>query len=612
LREGERLLGLKKQGVRIAPTLSYEKADKGYQQQLDEYNKRKSEMEKQSLSGAPSPYFERFAAGTGLADEAAGLGAGLGAVLQGKEFSPAYQMARDAATREIQQLRQSQEGYQSLLGGAAELAGGVGTAIAPTGALSRMRTLSQLSPAARVLLGETVTGAGIGALQADPNQRLRGAITGAVVAPVSAATGAFGQKVSSRIIGGLPPSVAPMSRQLLQEGIVPTPGQIGQEVGGVLGEQVSKLEQAATSVPILGPAIKTRRNEGIEAANLAAARKAVEPIGGRDLLTQTGLALRDQIDALTSQAYTNALAPMRLVADATFNKAKTKIVSKLNKIGTTASEPMKAVKSVWETRVQPFIGTNGEITGEGLQAIKQGLVTERALLKTQAGGKQATDIIDELDRALFDGLAQRQAPGLYVTYKNADKAFRNSKIVTKAITAAERTPGSPGIFTPSQLATQIVSSEKKYGPSQLGGAGGLSEAMTTVLPQTLADSGTASRAGVMAAFGGPGTLGGTLGAAIGGVPGALIGTGIGLGTSALAALPYSRFGNKLIANTLLGQRSPAVSNLMNYLAKNTQLGRQVGSAAGLDYVAPEQDFSNMPMVLTPAQQRLINVRSGGK
>lgn len=612
LKEGERLAGLKSQGVRIAPALSYEKADKGYQQQLDEYNKQRAKMEKESLSGAPSPYFERFAAGTGLADEAAGVGAALGAILQGKEYSPAYQMARDAATRRIQQLREGQEGIAGFLGGAAELAGGVGTAVAPAGAIARARTLSQLSPAARVLLGETVTGAGIGALQADPNQRLRGAVTGAAIAPVSAATGAFGQKVSSRIMGGLPSSTAPMSRQLLQEGIVPTPGQIAQEIGGIRGEQIANLEQAATSVPLLGPAIKTRRNEGIEAANIAAARKTVEPIGGADLINQTGLALKAQLENLTDQAYKNSLTPMRLVADTTFNKAKSKIVSKLNKIGPSSSDPMKDVKGVWESRVQPFIGANGEITGDNLQAIKKGLATERALLKVKAGGKQATDIIDEFEQALFDGLAKRQAPDLYEAYRNADKAFRNSQIINKTIKAAIARPGDPGVFTPGQLATKVAASEEKYGPSVLGGAGGLSEAMTTVLPQTLADSGTASRAGMMAAFGGPGTLGGTVGASIGGPMGALIGAGLGLGAAGLAALPYSRVGNRLIANTLLAERPAAVSNLMNYLSKNTQLGRQVGSAAGLDYVAPEQDFSNMPMVLTPAQQRLINVRSGGK
>lgn len=609
LREGERLLGLKKQGVRIAPTLSYEKADKGYQDQLDEYNKQRAKMEEESLSGAPSAYFKRFAAGTGLADEAAGLGAGLGSVLQGGEFKSAYELARDAATRDIQQLRASQEGLAGFLGGAAELAGGVGTAIAPAGAISRARTLSQLSPAARVLLGETVTGAGIGALQADPNQRLRGAVTGAAIAPVSAATGALGQKLTGRIIGGLPADVAPMSRQLLREGIVPTPGQIGQEVGGLTGGLVSVGEQAATSVPLLGQAIQQRRNEGILAANLAAARKSVEPIGGAEKLTETGLALREQIETLVGDAYRNALTPMRLVADVSFNKAKNKIQTQLRKIGPNSSEPMRDVKGVWESRVQPFIGRNGEITGENLQAIKQGLAAERALLKVKAGGKQATDIIDEFDRALFDGLAKRQAPDLYAAYQNADKAFRNSKIVTKAITAAEKTPNAPGIFTPSGLASQIGISERKYGPSELGGAGGLSEAMTAVLPGKLPDTGTASRGAMLSMFGlgAPSALGASIGGVVGGPAAALIGTGLGLASS----VPYSKIGNKMIANTLLADRPAAVSSLMDYLAKNTQLGRQVGSAAGLDYVAPEQDFSNMPLVLTPAQQRLINVRSGG-
>lgn len=611
--EGQRLAKAKSEGALITGKINYQKADESYAKQLDEYNRRQAEMEagtiRASLFGQESPYAKRFAAGTGLADEAAGLGAGIGAVLQGREFSPAYQMARDAATRQVQQLRQE----QGALGTLAEVAGGVGAASVPAGAISRARTLSQLSPVARAVLGETAAGATLGALEAAPDQRLRGALVGGSLAPAFAATGQVGQRVANRIISGLPAEAAPMSRQLMREGITPTPGQIGQETGGVFGTQISKLEQAATSVPVLGPTISTRRNEAITDANLAAARRAVADIqGAPEKLTETGLALRDQIELITADAYREALNPMRLKADTAFNRQKKAITSRLAKIGPDASEPMKAVKSIWETRVQPFIGTNGEITGEGLQAIKQGIVAERALLKAKAGGKQATDILDDLDDAIFNGLAKRQAPDLYDAYQNADKAFRNSKIVTKAITAAERTPGSPGIFTPSQLASQVIASERKYGPSALGGSGGLSEAMTTVLPQTLADTGTASRGAMLAAFGGPGTLGGALGAAIGGPVGALIGTGAGLGAAGLAALPYSRVGNKMIAKTLLSERPAPVTALSNYLSSNPQLVRSVGLSTGLDYLSPEQNFSNRPALLTPEQQALINVYAGGR
>lgn len=614
LAEGNRLFNAKKDGKPIAGAISYQKADQTYQNQLDEYNKQRAKMEgetiRASFFGQESPYAERFAAGTGLADEAAGLGAGIGAVLQGREFSPAYQLARDAATRRIQQLRGEQEGLAGFFGGAAELAGGVGTAVAPAAALARTRMLSQLSPTARLLLGETATGTALGAAEAAPGQRVRGAIIGGTTSPAFAATGSLGQRFTNRLVQGLPADVAPQSRMLLKEGIVPTPGQIGQETAGTFGRLVSTGEQAATSVPVLGQAIEQRRNEGILASNLAAAKKAVQPIGGADALTETGLALRDQLETLIGNAYSNALTPMRLVADKQFNAAKSKIQAKLSKIGPAASEPMKAVKDVWSSRVQPFIGANGEITGENLQAIKQGLATERALLKTKAGGKQATDIIDEFDKALFDGLAQRQAPELYQAYRNTDKAFRNSKIVTKAITAAERKPGAPGIFTPSELASQVIASEKKYGPSELGGAGGLSEAMTAVLPKTLPDTGTASRAAMLSMFGlGTGTIGGGLGL-LAGNP--IVGAGLGLGAAGLASLPYSRLGTKAIAKTLLGERPAAVTALSDYLARNPQLGRSVGMASGLDYITPEENFSNRPAMLTPEQQALINVYSGGR
>lgn len=607
LAEGNRLFNAKKEGKPIAGAISYQKADATYEKQLDERNKQLAKMEAESLAGAPSPYFERFAAGTGLADEASGLGAGIGAVLQGREFSPAYQMARDAATRRIQLLREQ----QGALGMAAELAGGVGAAAAPAGAIARARTLSQLSPAARAILGETAAGAALGAAEAGPDQRLRGALVGGATSPAFAATGAVGQRIANRLIQGLPAGTAPMSRQLMREGIVPTPGQIGQETGGRFGREVALREQAATGVPIVGPAITERRNEGILAANLAAGRRSVSSLGeqAQGGITETGLALREQLDAATGAAYDAALQPMQLVTDTQFKQAQRKINAKLGKIGANDPEALRSVKNIWRDNVAPFIDSNGQISGENLQAIKRSIQAERSKIEQLPGSKGAVDIIDGIEGALFDGLAKRQAPALYDAYKAADKAYRESRIVTNAITAAETKAGSPGVFTPSGLAGKVRQSEAKYGPSDIGGAGGLSEAMTTVLPATLAESGTSARTGMMSLLAGGGGTGGALGAMVGNP---MLGAILGLGTAGLASLPYSRLGTKAIAKTLLGERPAAVTALSDYLARNPQLGRSVGMAAGLDYITPEQDFSNRPAMLTPEQQALINVYSGGR
>lgn len=611
LAEGNRLFNAKKEGKPIASAISYQKADATYEKQLDEYNKRRSEMEagtlRASLFGAQSPYFERFAAGTGVADEASGLGAGLSAVLQGREFGSAYEMARDAATRRVQLLREQ----QGALGMAAELAGGVGAAAAPAGAIARARTLSQLSPAARAILGETAAGAALGAAEAGPDQRLRGALVGGATSPAFAATGAVGQRIANRLIQGLPAGTAPMSRQLMREGIVPTPGQIGQETGGRFGREVALREQAATGVPIVGPAITERRNEGILAANLAAGRRSVSSLGeqAQGGITETGLALREQLDAATGAAYDAALQPMQLVTDTQFKQAQRKINAKLNKIGANDPEALRSVKNIWRDNVAPFIDSNGQISGENLQAIKRSIQTERSKIEQLPGSKGAVDIIDGIEGALFDGLAKRQAPTLYDAYKAADKAYRESRIVTNAITAAETKAGSPGVFTPSGLAAKVRQSEAKYGPSDIGGAGGLSEAMTTVLPTTLAESGTSARTGMMSLLAGGGGTGGALGAMVGNP---MLGAILGLGTAGLASLPYSRLGTKAIAKTLLGERPAAVTALSDYLARNPQLGRSVGMAAGLDYITPEQDFSNRPVMLTPEQQALINISLGNR
>lgn len=607
LAEGNRLFNAKKEGKPIAGAISYQKADATYEKQLDERNKQLAKMEAESLAGAPSPYFERFAAGTGLADEASGLGAGIGAVLQGREFSPAYQMARDAATRRIQLLREQ----QGALGMAAELAGGVGAAAAPAGAIARARTLSQLSPAARAILGETAAGAALGAAEAGPDQRLRGALVGGATSPAFAATGAVGQRIANRLIQGLPTDVAPKARMLMSEGIVPTPGQIGQETEGLFGREVAKREQASTGVPFVGAAIQERRNEGLLAANLAAGKKAVSALGegAQSRITETGLKMINQLNDVTDDAYDAALKSMQLVADTQFKQAERKITSKLNKIGQDDPMALREIKKIWRDNVSPFIDSTGKISGDNLQAIKRGLKEERSKIEPMAGSKSALDIIDSIEGALFDGLAMRQAPDLYQAYRAADKAYRESRIVTDAISAAQTKSGSSGIFSPAQLAAKVRASEKKFGPSDFGGSGGLSEAMVDVLPETLAESGTASRLGMMGLLAGGGGTGGALGAMVGNP---MLGAILGLGTAGLASLPYSRLGTKAIAKTLLGERPAAVTALSDYLARNPQLGRSVGMAAGLDYITPEQDFSNRPAMLTPEQQALINVYSGGR
>lgn len=612
LSEGNRLLNAKKEGKPIAGAVSYQKADATYEKQLDEYNKRLAKMEGETLRasvfGQESPYATRFAAGTGLADEASGLGAGLGAVLQGGEFGPAYEMARDAATRRVQLLREQQSGLQGALGMASELAGGVGTAVAPAGAISRARTLSQLSPTARALIGETVTGAGLGALEAAPDQRLRGAVIGGGASPVFAGVGAAGQRLGNVIVGGLPAGSAPMSRQLLREGIVPTPGQIGQETGGRIGREVSLREQAATSAPFIGPAIAERRNESILAANLAAGRRSLSAIDAQDQATETGLALRNQLDQAVSDAYDAALQPMRLQVDAPFRRAQRTINNRLNRINQNDPTAMREIRNIWQDYVAPFIEPNGRISGQNLQAIKRSIQEQRNMIEQMPGAQGALGVIDDIENALFDGLARRQAPDLYDAYRNADRAYRESRIVTNAITSAETRPGSPGIFTPSQLATQVRASERKFGPSDIGGAGGFSEAATTVLPATLAESGTTPRSGMMSLLTGGGT-GGAIGAMLGNP---ILGGVLGLGAGALASVPYSRVGNRLIANTLLAPRPAALNSLSTYLARNPQLGRSVGMAAGLDYVTPEQDFGGRPSMLTPEQQALINIYAGGR
>src|SRR5690606_30528084 len=93
------------------------------------------------------------------------------------------------------------------------------------------------------------------------SQAKRGAISGAIAAPVTAAL--------SRVIQ---PKTSADVRALMSEGVTPTPGQI-------LGKGWRTAEEKLKSVPLLGSAIRGAEQRSIEQFNRAAVNRSLAPIG---------------------------------------------------------------------------------------------------------------------------------------------------------------------------------------------------------------------------------------------------------------------------------------------------------------------------------------------
>lgn len=518
--------------------INYAASDAAYNAALDERNRRLEEL------GQDSGLLSRAASGTGITDELAGVTA---AATGGD-----YTIARDAENRRLEQMRAS----QGVPGYLAEGGGALVSSLPFVGAAERLPAF--IGNFGRAAIGDAAFGAGYGAAAANPGDRLGGAATGSLVAPLGTAGGTAAGKVIGATIGGV---TAPVSQRLSAMGARPTIGQIARERGGMFGNTIGRLEDYLTSVPVLGSAINARRVEGLEGFNQAAFNQAVEGIPGD--VSGFGRQAIDQANMAVSNAYDASILPMRLQADPQLANA---LANARNAVSRDVPDTLRGVvDNAYETSIRPFIGPNGEISGEGLQAIKQGLDQEIADLKGVPGGKAARDNLRKAKGAVFD-LAERQEPDLFKGYRAADKAFKNVQTVTKAAESASGRAGEPGLFTGAQLANAAKASERKYGPSPLRD---LAEDATRILPSQVPDSGTTGR--LLAA----GLAGGAAGAGsyyLDPATGALI---------AAATLPFTRPGQAALRSLAIGNRGPTATAIGDALKKRAYVGGMFGAPLAL-------------------------------
>src|SRR3546814_15693041 len=90
--------------------------------------------------------------------------------------------------------------------------------------------------------------------------------------------------------------------------------------GGVVGRTIQGIEDKLESVPLLGDAIRQRRQEGYEAFNQAAFRDALEPINAQVQGTVGGDAIEQAQDAV-SQYYGDTLSGVRLARTPAFDES---------------------------------------------------------------------------------------------------------------------------------------------------------------------------------------------------------------------------------------------------------------------------------------------------
>lgn len=365
------------------------------------------------------------------------------------------------------------------------------------------------------------------------NQLMTGGIIGAATGPIGLLAGR-----------AIAPRISPNVRTLEAAGVEMTPGQI-------IGGTTRRVEDAATSVPILGDQIRAAQRNSLETFNRGAANRALEPIGeaipaatapGREMVQETG----DRISQAYNRAYASA-QPFR--PDQQF-------ASDIQQIGQQFLTPNSrntfaaAMQNDVISRIQ---AAGGQIDADTFRAIKTEL-GNRARQYAASQEPHNQEVAQAFGQTLeaLHGLMARTNPQTAPLLRNADAAFATNVRVEGA---AGRVAATDGIFTPAQLSGAVRSADRsvRHGQYARGNAllQDLSDAGRDVLPSTVPDSGTGSRL--------------MLGALAGGTATGMINPAIAAGAG-IAYGAYTPAARRAIAAALLARRPGGINELGEAIA----------------------------------------------
>lgn len=465
--------------------------------------------------------------GLGIGDEIAAVGNAGVNFLRGRTGDLKANMAAQ---------REYEDDFDRAKPKTAALARGTGnalTAVVPGGGSAQ--AFAQAPRTINALRGATVAGlTGAGYAAADRGtveERGRAAAETArnpVVLATGGALGALGPARRSQ-----PKPVDPNVRLLAEEGVKMTPGQMR-------GGMAKSMEDAATSLPIVGPAIQDARKQGLEGFNRATLSRALKSIG-EDLPPgiATGSDAVKYVGDKLSAAYKDLIPNGRIQPDPKF-------AARVRKIGPIAetmdAKGQQKLTEILAARVtEPSKADGGVLGGRRYQQMQQGLDYEIAGYKKSADPEhqKMADALGIVKEALTD-LAFRNDPKFAAAKQRLDRGWAELVRIERA---AGSSAAEGGMFTPTQYKASVAASEQKVGGRNRRMARGealnndLAEAGKSILPSKVPDSGTATRGFVGMLASAPGAvIGGATGGGVGAAAG-MAATAAGLGAASRAYSP---------------------------------------------------------------------------
>jgi hypothetical protein len=448
----------------------------------------------------------------------------------------------------------------NILGGAAALMGG-GAALKGLG-IGRTAWAAN-NPIKAAAIGDTAYGAAYGAGESNDN-RLMGAAVGAPAGLAGSFAGSGVANVGGRMMRGV---VNPAVDRLRAAGVPMT-------VGEALGGGWKKAQDAMTSIMGPGDLISRRYAEGREALNRAAFNEAGSVINTP--INAVGQPAIAALDAAKSQAYRDALDPVSLnLADQGFADDLARAGEIIAKIPEGSPARQEAFDALGH-RIKTNVGPDGQMSGRNFQEAYKGL----ARAPRERGQAPYAHEYEQTMQAGKEALAnvlERQNPGAFAGFKNANQANRYLSILTDAVNSAKnQLDGGEPLFTPAQLGTSATNNTKNFMGKQAAAQGNrpfnqLINDAQEVMSSKVNNSGTVDRAAVLGALGAVGA-GGGLGYATEGMGGA---AGGALAPLAVLSLLNTKTGQAALTKALLQRAAPfrkAGAKMIEYAPMGGHLG----------------------------------------
>lgn len=401
--------------------------------------------------------------------------------------------------------------------------------------------------------GGPIPGGALPALSSIGFEKALGPEWAGVGAMAPAATKMAGRAAAEAVIPRVPAS--PNAALLQREGVQLTPGQM-------MGGGVKRAEDAATSIPVLGDAIKGAQRRGIEQFDAAAFNRALTPIGEALPKGYTGNKAVEYVYGRLGEKYEDLLPRMK---GELYGPGGNALPSRPGQPGpVTLKQELDGIRSMGQNLPPQQAQQLDRILHNEIESrfTQQGLASGETLKKIESQlGQLAKDFrrsdnydvrtmgqaVEESQNAVRR-MIERVNPSHAAELQKINEGYANFKVVQNA---AGSMGAQEGVFTPNQLNRSVRAKDSSKDKARFAEGNALmqdlSNAGRSVLPSSVPDSGTPYRGMLAWALANPGK------AAIAGIP---------LG---MAALPYTPFGQRAIQSVVQRQAPQPVQLLRSGL-----------------------------------------------